>query len=37
MIDGRVADRPQDAIGHGRRAWNLQEMAARHAVTIAHA
>jgi hypothetical protein len=37
MVDGGVADRPQDAVGHGRGTQNLQEMATRHAVTIAHA
>jgi hypothetical protein len=29
VVDGGRADGPQDAIRHGRGAWNLQEVAAR--------
>jgi hypothetical protein len=29
VVDGGRTDGPQDAIGHGRRAWNLQEVATR--------
>jgi hypothetical protein len=29
VVDGGRTDGPQDAIGHGRGAWNLQEVATR--------